>query len=109
PGDRTHIPNAQKPIFTILSNELLRARQHCPVSWTSYFIHFEFLIHKKKPLDDTEKRLNLLFDALNNDEVSPDVIELLLNLIRDLESRNFHNAINIQVQLMATKMVECGK
>ncbi|RIB13203.1 hypothetical protein C2G38_2003608 [Gigaspora rosea] len=96
PGDRTHIPDAQKPIFTILSNELLRARQHCPNT-------------QKKMLDDTEKRLNLLFDALNNEEVSPGVIELLLNLIRDLESRNFPNAINIQVQLMTTKMEECGK
>ncbi|CAG8490660.1 13439_t:CDS:10 [Cetraspora pellucida] len=96
PGDRTHIPATQKPIFIILSNELLRARQHSPNT-------------QKKLLDDTEKRLNVLFDALNNEEISPSVIESLLTLVRDLESRNFPNAINIQVQLMTTKMEECGK
>ncbi|CAG8653825.1 10633_t:CDS:2, partial [Dentiscutata heterogama] len=64
---------------------------------------------QKKILDDTEKRLNLLFDALNNEEVSPGVTELLLTLVRDLESRNFPSAINNQVQLMTTKMDECGK
>ncbi|CAG8730784.1 7889_t:CDS:2, partial [Cetraspora pellucida] len=96
PGDRTHIPATQKPIFIILSNELLRARQNSPNT-------------QKKLLDDTEKRLNILFDALNNEEISPSVIESLLTLVRDLESRNFPNAINIQVQLMTTKMEECGK
>ncbi|CAG8812885.1 1528_t:CDS:2, partial [Racocetra persica] len=86
----------QKPIFIILCNELLRARQNSPNT-------------QKKLLDDTEKRLNILFDALNNEEVSPNVIESLLTLVRDLESRNFPNAISIQVQLMTTKMDECGK
>ncbi|CAG8613268.1 11172_t:CDS:10, partial [Acaulospora morrowiae] len=96
PGDRTHIPASQKPIYDILNNELLKARHNSPPA-------------QKKLLDDTEKRLNTLFDALNNEEVSPIVIESLSALVHALESRNYTEALNIQINLMTTKMEECGK
>lgn len=33
-------------------------------------------------LDDAERRLNIFFDALNNEEVSPQVIEAMMSLIQ---------------------------
>lgn len=35
-------------------------------------------------LDDMEKRLNQLFDALNNEEISSDVIQQLTDLVRGI-------------------------
>lgn len=52
PGDRSHIPEAQKPIFGCLSRELARLKSTSPPG-------------QKRMVEDTERRLNILFDALN--------------------------------------------
>jgi protein transport protein SEC31 len=53
PGDRSHILPSDKPIFDILTSVLnaVKAKANPP---------------QRKHLDDAEKRLNLLFDKLNN-------------------------------------------
>ncbi|CAG8581830.1 14518_t:CDS:10 [Ambispora leptoticha] len=94
-GDRTHIPPAQKPIYEILSNELLRAQQNSPPN-------------QKKVLDDTAKRLNALFDELNNELVQPAVIESLSILVKALQVRDYGTASKIQVDLI-TRYDECQK
>ncbi|CAG8512910.1 4040_t:CDS:2 [Diversispora eburnea] len=95
-GDRTHIPTQHKPIFDILNNEFIKVRHNSQPS-------------QKRMLDDTEKRLNILFDALNNEDISPEVIETLTDLVRALEARDYLKANNYQVHLMTTKMDECTK
>ncbi|CAG8482558.1 2724_t:CDS:10 [Acaulospora colombiana] len=69
PGDRTHIPVSQKPIYDILNNELLKARHNSPPA-------------QKRLIDDTEKRINILFDALNNEELSSSIIDSLSTLVQ---------------------------
>ncbi|KAL1918417.1 uncharacterized protein VTP21DRAFT_3077 [Calcarisporiella thermophila] len=94
-GDRSHIPDSHKPILTILTNELVRARQNAAP-------------HQRRVLDDTEKRLNNLFDLLNNGELSQQVVQQMLLLVQTLEARDYNTAIRIHVDLLTTKYEECG-
>jgi len=58
---------------------------------------------------DTQKRLGLLFDHLNNDElVKQDTIEQLSELAEAIESRSYDTASSIQVNIQTTKTEECG-
>lgn len=58
---------------------------------------------------DTQKRLNLLFDHLNNEElVRPDTIEQLTQLASALEGKNYPEAQRLQVEIQTSKTEECG-
>lgn len=58
---------------------------------------------------DTQKRLNLLFDHLNNEElVKPDTIEQLTLLADSIQAKNYEVAQRIQVDIQRDKTEECG-
>ncbi len=96
-GDRTHISPAAYPIYTILSSELARVQARAPASF-------------KPQVDDTEKRLNLLFDHLNNDELlRPDTVQNMVELSQALERRDFDRASMLQVEIHRDKVEECGQ
>jgi protein transport protein SEC31 len=58
---------------------------------------------------DTEKRLNLLFDHLNNGElVRPDTVATLTQLAEALEARNYEAAQRLQVDIQRDKTDENG-
>jgi protein transport protein SEC31 len=58
---------------------------------------------------DTEKRLNLLFDHLNNGElIKPDTIAELTQLAEALEARDYEAAQRLQVEIQRDKTDECG-
>lgn len=58
---------------------------------------------------DAQKRLNILFDHLNNGElVKPDTIQRLDELAEALASKNFDQASRIQVAIQSEKTDECG-
>lgn len=58
---------------------------------------------------DTQKRLNILFDHLNNEElVKPDTIERLNELSEALLSKNYEVAAKLQVDIQREKTEECG-
>jgi protein transport protein SEC31 len=58
---------------------------------------------------DTQKRLNILFDHLNNgDLVKPDTIERLNELAQALQARDYDAAARMQVDVQREKMDECG-
>jgi protein transport protein SEC31 len=58
---------------------------------------------------DTQKRLNILFDHLNNEElVKPDTIERLSELAEALASKNYDAASRMQVDIQREKTDECG-
>lgn len=61
----------------------------------------------KPQVDDTEKRINLLFDLLNNETVSPVVVAKLRELSEQMTARNFEQAQAIQTELM-TQMEQSG-
>lgn len=67
-GDRTHISAEQKPIFESLLRQLNQAKPRAQPA-------------QKKMLDDVEKRLSVLFDRLNNQEVGDAACGLLLQFI----------------------------
>ncbi|KAF9949512.1 protein transport protein S31 [Modicella reniformis] len=92
-GDRTHIPAAHRLIYTVLSNELAFARQHATAA-------------AKRPLDDAEKKLNVLFDMLNNEEVSGPVLDQMLQLAQALQVKNYNSAYQIHLELHSTRTDE---
>ncbi|KAF9191753.1 protein transport protein S31 [Haplosporangium sp. Z 767] len=92
-GDRTHIPAGQKLIYTVLSSELALARQYATPA-------------AKRPLDDAEKKLNVLFDMLNNEEVSAPVVDQMLLLAQALQAKNYNSAYQIHLELHSTRTDE---
>jgi protein transport protein SEC31 len=95
-GDRTHIPAVAHPIYTILSSEIARVKARAPTSF-------------KPQVDDTEKRLNLLFDHLNNEELlRPDTVQTMVELSQALERREFDRASALQMEIHRDKVDECG-
>lgn len=58
---------------------------------------------------DTQKRLELLFDHLNNELVKPDTIDQLAQLAGAIAHREYDVAAKIQVEIQRDKTEECGK
>ncbi|ORX82954.1 WD40 repeat-like protein [Basidiobolus meristosporus CBS 931.73] len=96
PGDRSHIPSAHIPIYQKLSGEFQRVRQGA-------------LPNQRRMLDDVEKRLNLLFDALNLETLPQDITDRMLTLTQALEKHDFHTAQQIHLDLVTTKFAIVGQ
>jgi len=54
----------------------------------------------KRLLDDIENRMNSLFDAMNNDTLTPMVVEKLGELTNAIETRNQGLALSIHSDLL---------
>lgn len=89
-GDRSHIPAAQKPIVATFTNELNRAKANAAP-------------HQKRQLGESEKKLNVLFDAMNNEDVSESIMPQLHALAKAMGGRDYNTAQRIQVELHTTK------
>ncbi|KAF8224277.1 hypothetical protein L208DRAFT_1312374 [Tricholoma matsutake] len=87
PGDRSHIPESARPAFDIISEQLNRLRQTTPPQ-------------QKRLVDDLERRINPLFDALNCETLAKPVLDQLLVLTRAIESRDRPAALAIHVDLL---------
>jgi protein transport protein SEC31 len=58
---------------------------------------------------DTQKRLNILFDHLNNEDlVKPDTIQGLSKLAEALQAKDYDVATKLQVEIQSQKTDECG-
>ncbi|KAI1179553.1 WD40 repeat-like protein [Nemania sp. FL0916] len=96
PGDRSHIPANAQQLVDILSRDMQRVASKAPASFA-------------QQVKDTQKRISLLFDHLNNEElVQPDTVEALTNLALALEGKNYPEAQRLQVEIQRDKTVECG-
>lgn len=63
----------------------------------------------KPQVNDTEKRLNILFDHLNNEDLLElDTVQDMVKLSQALQARNFEQAQAIHVDIMTNKTEECG-
>lgn len=63
-----------------------------------------------EPVKDTQKRMNMLFDHLNNEElITQDTILRLSELAEALASKNYDAAARLQVEIQREKTEECGK
>ncbi|KAI9712803.1 MAG: protein transport protein S31 [Bogoriella megaspora] len=95
-GDRSHIPASAQPIYTILNADMQRVKARAPAAY-------------KKEVMDTEKRLNILFDHLNNgDLLKPDTVGDMVELSRSIEARDFETAQQKFTGLMREKMESEG-
>ncbi|GAA5877434.1 hypothetical protein JCM3774_001611 [Rhodotorula dairenensis] len=89
PGDRSHIPAANRPIFDTLSAELSKLRQTTPPQ-------------QVKIVNDTEKRLNILFDMLNCETLSEASTKRLSELCQAIQARNQSAALDLHLQLITS-------
>lgn len=95
-GDRSHIPPNAQRLVDILDQDMQRVASKAPATFAPQ-------------VKDTQKRLGLLFDHLNNEElVKPDTIEQLTELANAIEARNYEGAHRLQVELQRDKTEECG-
>ena len=63
----------------------------------------------KVQVNDTEKRLNLLFDHLNNEDLlKPGTVALMGELAQAVQARDFERAQAIHVDIMTNRSDECG-
>lgn len=95
-GDRSHIPASAQRMVEIFTNDMQRVASKAPASFAPQ-------------VKDTQKRLNILFDHLNNEELlKPDTIQRLTELAEALASKNFDVAARFQVEIQTEKTNECG-
>ncbi|KAF9226221.1 hypothetical protein BS17DRAFT_776900 [Gyrodon lividus] len=85
PGDRTHIPESALSIYSVLTEQLVRLKQTVP---------------QKRMVDDLERRINPLFDALNCETLSKAVVEQLLILTQAMAAHDRESALAIHVDLL---------
>ncbi|KAH4225956.1 protein transporter SEC31 [Parastagonospora nodorum] len=91
PGDREHIPMVSRPIYEILGAEIQRVKAKAPAQYKAH-------------ITDTEKRLNILFDHLNNEDLlKPDTIQQMNELASNIQAKQFDEAIAIFQDLMTNK------
>jgi protein transport protein SEC31 len=96
PGDRSHIPISAQQLVDVLSRDMQRVAAKAPASFAPQ-------------VKDTQKRLGLLFDHLNNGElVKPDTVEELTKLALALEGKDYPEAQRLQVEIQRDKTEECG-
>ncbi|KAF7319788.1 Nucleoporin-interacting protein [Mycena kentingensis (nom. inval.)] len=87
PGDRSHIPETSMPAYQVISGQLEHLRQTTPPQ-------------QKRLVEDLERRINPLFDALNCETLSAPVVEQLLVLTRAMENHDRQAALAIHVDLL---------
>ena len=63
----------------------------------------------KPQVVDTEKRLDILFEHLNNEELlKPDTVAQVAELATALQNRDYQRASEIQMDVHTNKVEECG-
>ena len=95
-GDRSHIPASAQRLVDILTQDMQRVASKAPSTYLPQ-------------VKDTEKRLNILFDHLNNEElVKLATIDQLTQLADGLQSKDYATAQQIQNDIQRNKTEECG-
>jgi protein transport protein SEC31 len=95
-GDRSHIPSNAQQMVSIFNSDMQRVASRAPPSFAAQ-------------VKDTQKRLNILFDHLNNEDLlKPDTIERLNALAQALQSKDYDTASRMQVDIQRDKLDECG-
>ncbi|KAI0824922.1 hypothetical protein BC628DRAFT_1376550 [Trametes gibbosa] len=87
PGDRSHIPDGLRPVFQVISSQLEQLKQITPPQ-------------QRRLVDDLERRINPLFDALNCETLSQPVCEQLIMLTRAMEAHDREAAMAIHMDLL---------
>lgn len=95
-GDRSHIPASAQRLVDVLSQDMQRIAAKAPATFAPQ-------------VKDTQKRLDLLFDHLNNEElVQPATIDQLTQLADAIQGRDYATAQKLQLEIQRDKTEECG-
>ncbi|KAG5983408.1 protein transport protein S31 [Claviceps digitariae] len=95
-GDRSHIPANAQHLVDVLSQDMQRVASKAPAAFAPQ-------------VKDTQKRLGLLFDHLNNEElVQPATIDQLSQLADAIQNKDYASAQKLQVEIQRDKTEECG-
>ncbi|KDR76547.1 hypothetical protein GALMADRAFT_66967 [Galerina marginata CBS 339.88] len=86
-GDRSHIPDYAQPAFVSITEHLNRMKQTTPPN-------------QKRLVDDLERRISPLFDALNCETLSRPVVDQLVVLTRAMDAHDRPAALSIHVELL---------
>ncbi|KAI0784083.1 hypothetical protein C8Q75DRAFT_781234 [Abortiporus biennis] len=86
-GDRSHIPENLIPVYNVINGELNRLKQTTPPQ-------------QRRVVDDIERRINPLFDALNCETLSKYVCDQLIVLCEAIAQHDRENALAIHVALL---------
>ena len=63
----------------------------------------------KAQVNDTEKRLNILFDHLNNEDLlKPNTVQEMVELAQAMRAREYEQAQAIHIDIMTNRLDECG-
>jgi len=82
------------PVFEILNTEMQRIKSRAPAAF-------------KPQVIDTEKRLAILFDHLNNGgTVSPGTVDVLKQVAQQIQSREHDEAAQVITTMMSAKANE---
>lgn len=95
-GNRSHIPASAQPIVAILAPEVTRIKSMAPQAFAPQ-------------VQDMEKRINILFDHLNNEDLlSEETVNTMVEISRCVESRDWERAQSLFQQMQESKKEEGG-
>lgn len=84
------------PVYEILTADMQRVKSRAPSSF-------------KAQVDDAERRLNILFDHLNNEDLlKPNTVADMAQLAQAIQARDYETAKTIHVDIMTNRTDECG-
>lgn len=91
-GDRSHIPVSAQPIVDLLTPEVSRIKAVAPQTF-------------KPQVDDMEKRINILFDHLNNEDLlQPDTVQQMVQIAQLVQQKDFDQAQARFNEMQQTKL-----
>ncbi|EMC95102.1 hypothetical protein BAUCODRAFT_35095 [Baudoinia panamericana UAMH 10762] len=95
-GDRSHIPPNAQPIVDLLSPEVARIKSAAPQAF-------------KPQVDDMDKRINILFDHLNNEDLlKEDTVQQMVEISRCVQGKDWDRASAIFAEMQAAKLESEG-
>ncbi|KAF7192549.1 Protein transport protein sec31 [Pseudocercospora fuligena] len=95
-GDRSHIPANAQPIFDLLAPEVARIRSVAPQSF-------------KPQVDDMAKRIDILFDHLNNqDLLQPDTVQQMVQISQHVQRKEWDQAQSLFTEIQQAKLESEG-
>lgn len=91
-GDRSHIPPSARPIVDLLTPEIARLKSVAPQQY-------------KPQADDMEKRLNILFDHLNNEDLlSEGTVQEMVQISNAVKDREWDRALSLFTEMQTAKL-----
>lgn len=96
-GDRSHISPTAQPIVDLLTPEVSRIRTIAPPTF-------------KPQVDDMAKRINILFDHLNNDDLlKPDTVQQVVQIAQHVQRKEWDQAQSLFTDMQSAKLETEGK